>query len=131
MKQTTRTMPISKAKQHELDLGRVRYFVATNTPFLAFTNKNFKDYVQKIRPGTLLPDRGCTWGTFSRLTVTYSAMITKMSPEVWWKSGLMLGFSERLVIIASSIVTTVTLSAGLEHYFSTLGLTYEKLRVKE
>ena len=43
MKHTTLTMSKSKAKRHELDLGLVRYSIATNTPFLAVTNKNFKN----------------------------------------------------------------------------------------
>ena len=57
LKQTTMDICISKSKQHEMDLSLVRYFVATNTPFNAAANKNFKDFVQKMKPGAVIPDR--------------------------------------------------------------------------
>ena len=52
LKQTTMDICISKSKQHEMDLSLVRYFVATNTPFNAA-----KDFVQKMKPGAVIPDR--------------------------------------------------------------------------
>ena len=51
-----------------------------------------------------------------------------VAPDAWWKSGIKLGFSQLLVDFACSLVTAVASSAGLERYFSTLGLTYGKLR---
>ena len=51
-----------------------------------------------------------------------------VSPDAWWKGGIKFGFSAKLVQIACSIVTAVASSAGLERYFSTLGLTYGTLR---
>ena len=49
-------------------------------------------------------------------------------PAAWWKSGARIGFADKLVTIALSLVTAVGLSAGLERQFSTLGMTYGKLR---
>ena len=49
-------------------------------------------------------------------------------PVAWWKSGARIGFSDKLVTIALSLVTAVGSSAGLERQFSTLGMTYGKLR---
>ena len=48
--------------------------------------------------------------------------------EAWWRSGLMLGFNKDLVAIATTLVDAVASGAGLERYFSTMGLTYGKLR---
>ena len=48
----------------------------------------------------------------------------------WWAAGTKLGFCPILAEIALSIVSAVPASAGLERHFSTLGLTYGKLRTQ-
>ena len=48
--------------------------------------------------------------------------------DSWWKGGLRMGFDPILVDVACSIVEAVSSSAGLERYFSTMGLTYGRLR---
>ena len=52
----------------------------------------------------------------------------KVESEAWWRSGLRLGFSKELVDYASTLANAISSSAGLERCFSTLGLTYGKLR---
>ena len=50
------------------------------------------------------------------------------SPGAWWTAGTMLGFGEKLTLFSSSLVTATPATANLERNFSTLGLTYGKLR---
>ena len=52
------------------------------------------------------------------------------TPTSWWAAGTKLGFCPILAEIALSIVSAVPASAGLERHFSTLGLTYGKLRTQ-
>ena len=44
-------------RQHESDILVTRYFIATNTPFNAASNKHLAKLVQFLRPGTTVPDR--------------------------------------------------------------------------
>ena len=58
LKQSTlQVLSTSAVKQHEIDLSVTRYFIATNTPFNAASNRHLKSLVQKLRPGTTIPER--------------------------------------------------------------------------
>ena len=58
LKQSTlQVLSTSAVKQHEIDLSVTRYFIATNTPFNAASNRHLKSLVQKFRPGTTIPER--------------------------------------------------------------------------
>ena len=58
LKQSTlQVLSTSAVKQHEIDLSVTRYFIATNTPFKAASNRHLKSLVQKLRPGTTIPER--------------------------------------------------------------------------
>ena len=151
-------------RQHESDILVTRYFIATNTPFNAASNKHLAKLVQFLRPGTTVPDRRRIGGELldeiyaseqtkvkrmvsgSNVTLAidgwqnYMAKVPpyneylfaegykKVESEAWWRSGLRLGFSKELVDYASTLANAISSSAGLERCFSTLGLTYGKLR---
>ena len=53
----------------------------------------------------------------------FGSSFKNVSSDSWWKGGLRMGFD-----VACSIVEAVSSSAGLERYFSTMGLTYGRLR---
>ena len=54
----------------------------------------------------------------------------ELSPEAWWASGARLGFDKKSVDLAASLVSACPAASGLERCFSTLGLTYGKLRAQ-
>ena len=49
-------------------------------------------------------------------------------PAAWWKCGQRLGFDSKLIAVSLPLVTATGASAGIERQFSTLGMTYGKLR---
>ena len=59
---------------------------------------------------------------------SFGSSFKNVSSDSWWKGGLRMGFDPILVDVACSIVEAVSSSAGLERYFSTMGLTYGRLR---
>ena len=53
-----------------------------------------------------------------------------VSPVVYWRAGKRLGFSQDLIDVATSLLSVVANNSGLERQFSTLKLTWTKLRTK-
>ena len=52
----------------------------------------------------------------------------ELKPDTWWKSGVKMGFNPAFAEAAGALVASVASSAGLERQFSTLGMSYGKLR---
>ena len=67
-------------RQHESDILVTRYFIATNTPFNAASNKHLAKLVQFLRPGTTVPDRRRIGGEL--LDEIYSSEQTKVKRMV-------------------------------------------------
>ena len=87
-----------------------------------------KNFIKAIEPG-LTPELTLYMAKESPyLPHFFDENNQDVRPAAWWKSGTRIGFSDKLVTIALSLVTAVGSSAGLERQFSTSGKTYGKLR---
>ena len=62
-KQSTLPFLTSGTKQHETHLQIARCIIATGSAFRSVENKQFKNMVQLLRPGTVLPTRQLVSGT--------------------------------------------------------------------
>ena len=143
---------VNPTKQHEVDMQVLRYLIASNTPFLqvflsdvvpAANLLDSRYYGEKLNPvetkqaidyvKTAKPDCLPSLMKYVAKEPPYSLSgeeFLASTPTSWWAAGTKLGFCPILAEIALSIVSSVPASAGLERHFSTLGLTYGKLRTQ-
>ena len=92
-------------------------------------NRKAKNFIKAIEPG-LTPELTLYMAKESPYVPDiFDENNQDVRPAAWWKSGAGIGFSDKLATIALSLVTAVGSSRQLVwRQFSTLGMTYGKLR---
>ena len=87
-KQSTLPFLTSGTKQHAIHLQIARCIIATGSAFRSVENKQFKNMVQLLRPGTVLPTRQLVSGTL--LDGIYDIEKAKVSSLVTGLEGTLL-----------------------------------------
>ena len=87
-KQSTLPILTSGTKQHEIHLQIARCIIATGSAFRSVENKQFKNMVQLLRTGTVLPTRQLVSGTL--LDEIYDIEKAKVSALVTGLEGTLL-----------------------------------------
>ena len=114
--------------------------VASNPCFLAANLLDLRYEGQQFTPAQIKQAINYITSMNPTTTTHLTLLLTKaepynmdlgsdVSPVVYWRTGKRLGFSQHLIDVATSLLSAVANSTGLERQFSTLKLTYHDIRL--